>query len=103
LLSVNLKNPGSARVRPFCERGDLVRKENRYVCGRSLKANPQLDQKSGLGIYCASENPKQGYLVTQRDADFAVARLKGIDTTFLKIPAFILCYLLGQSERLLWG
>jgi hypothetical protein len=46
---------------------------------------------------------KQRYLVTQRDADFAVTRLKGIDTAFLKIPAYILCYLLGQSERLLWG
>jgi predicted AAA+ superfamily ATPase len=67
------------------------------------RAIPKLDKKSGLGIYCASENPKQGYLVTQRDADFAVTQLKGIDTTFLKIPAYILCYLLGQSERLLWG
>jgi hypothetical protein len=67
------------------------------------RSNPQLDKKSGLGIYCASENPKQGYLVTQRDADFAVTELKGIDTMFLKIPAYILCYLLGQSERLLWG
>ena len=67
------------------------------------KANPQLDTKSGLGIFCASENPKQGYLVTPRDADFAVTQLKDIDTVFLKIPAYILCYLLGHSERLLWG
>jgi uncharacterized protein len=67
------------------------------------KAKPQLDKKSGLGMFCASENPKQGYLVTQQEADFGVTRLKGIDTTFLKIPAYILCYLLGQSERLLWG
>jgi hypothetical protein len=66
------------------------------------KTNPQLDKKSGLGIYCQSENPKKGYLVTQRDADFTVTQLKGADTTFLKIPAYILCFLLGQSERLLW-
>ena len=66
------------------------------------KTRPQLDKKSGLGIYCASENPSQAYLVTQREADFAVSRLKAVDTTFLKIPAYILCYLLGQSERLLW-
>ncbi|MFW6374382.1 MAG: hypothetical protein ACOC3W_11850 [Thermodesulfobacteriota bacterium] len=52
-------------------------------------------------MFCASENPKQGYLVTQQEADFGVTRLKNIDTTFLKIPAYILCYLLGQSERLL--
>lgn len=66
------------------------------------RAKPQLDKKSGLGIYCASENPKQAYLVTQGEGDFAVSRLRAVDTTFLKIPAYILCYLLGQSERLLW-
>ena len=40
--------------------------------------------------------------VTQRDVDFAITRLKGTDTTLLKIPAYILCFLLGQSERFLW-
>jgi len=50
-------------------------------------------------IYCESEKPKQGYLVTQQDADFVVTRLKGIDTMFLKISAYILYYLLGQLER----
>lgn len=84
---------------------DIIVRSPAYVLPFEVKykANPQLDRKSGLGIYCASENPKQGYLVTQRETDFAVARLKGLDTTFLKIPAYILCYLLGQSERLLWG
>ena len=66
------------------------------------RENPRLDKKSGPGTYCASENPKQAYLVTKRDVDFALTQLKGIDTKFLKIPAYILCYLLGQSERLLW-
>jgi predicted AAA+ superfamily ATPase len=67
------------------------------------RATPKLDRKSGLGVYCASEKPNQAYLVSQGDADFGVARLKGLDTAFLKIPAHILCYLLGRSERLLWG
>ena len=86
------------------EEVDIIVKSPAYVLPFELryKANPQLDAKSGLGIYRASENPKQGYLVTQRDADFTIARLEAIDTTFLKIPAYILCYLLGQSERLLW-
>ncbi len=83
---------------------DIIVRSPAYVLPFEVKyrSNPTLDRKSGLGIYCASENPRQGYLVTQRDADFAVARLEGIDTAFLKIPAYILCYLLGQSERLLW-
>ena len=84
---------------------DIIVRSPAYVLPFEVKyrANPQLDKKSGLGIYCASENPKQGVLVSKRDADFAVTRLNGIDTTFLKIPAYILCYLLGQSERLLWN
>lgn len=83
---------------------DIIVRSPAYVLPFEVKyrSNPQLDRKSGLGIYCASENPKQGYLVTRRNADFSVTRLKGMDTTFLKIPAYILCYLLGHSERLLW-
>ncbi len=84
---------------------DIIVRSPAYVLPFEVKykARPQLDKKSGLGMFCASENPKQGYLVTQQEADFGVTRLKDIDTTFLKIPAYILCYLLGQSERLLWG
>ena len=83
---------------------DIIIRSPAYVLPFEVKykAKPQLDKKSGLGIYCASENPRQGYLVTQREADFAVSKLKETNTIFLKIPAYILCYLLGQSERLLW-
>ncbi len=83
---------------------DIIVRSPAYVLPFEIKyrENPQLDKKSGLGTYCLSENPKQGYLVTKRDGDFAVTQLKGIETKFLKIPAYILCYLLGQSERLLW-
>ncbi|PIU50109.1 MAG: hypothetical protein COS92_03140, partial [Desulfobacterales bacterium CG07_land_8_20_14_0_80_52_14] len=56
----------------------------------------------GLAIYSAREGIKQAYMVTKRERDFGVAELQGIDTKFLKIPAHILCYLLGQAERLLW-
>ncbi len=83
---------------------DIIVRSPAYVLPFEVKyrENPRLGKKSGLGTYCSSENPKQGYLVTKRDADFMVTQLKGIDTKFLKIPAYILCYLLGQSERLLW-
>lgn len=84
---------------------DIIVRSPAYVLPFEVKyrENPRLDKESGLGTYCSSENPKQAYLVTKREMDFAVTRLKGIDTSFLKIPAYILCYLLGQSERLLWG
>jgi predicted AAA+ superfamily ATPase len=61
-----------------------------------------LDATSGLAVYCAAEGVRQAYLVTKQDSDFGVTRLDGIDTQFLKVPAHVLCYLLGQAERLLW-
>ena len=83
---------------------DIIIRSPSYVLPFEVKysQNPSLDNKSGLGVYCSSEKPKQAYLVTKRDVDFAVTSLKGIKTSFLKIPAYILCFLLGQSERLLW-
>jgi len=61
-----------------------------------------LDSRSGLAVYCASEKIRRAFFVTKREADFATTRIKGIDTEFLKVPAHVLCYLLGQAERLLW-
>ncbi|MDX9820129.1 MAG: DUF4143 domain-containing protein, partial [Desulfococcus multivorans] len=83
---------------------DIIVRSPAYVLPFEVKykENPTLDRKSGLGIYCAAENPKRAYLVTKRDVDFDLTRLQDCDTLFLKIPAYILCYLLGQSERLLW-
>lgn len=83
---------------------DIIVRSPAYVLPFEVKykENPALDRNSGLGIYCAAENPKGAYLVTKRDVDFDLTRLQDCDTLFLKIPAYILCYLLGQSERLLW-
>jgi len=83
---------------------DIIVRSPSYVLPFEVKyrERPSLDKKSGLGVYCLSEKPKQAYLVTKRDVDFSVTQLQGLGTNFLKIPAFILCYLLGQSERLLW-
>jgi hypothetical protein len=84
---------------------DIIVRSPAYVIPFEVKykEQPSLDNSSGLGIYCKNENPKQAYLVTKRDIDFSVTKLKGIETIFLKIPAFILCYLLGQSEQMLWN
>lgn len=84
---------------------DIIVKSPAYVLPFEVKykEHPSLNSTSGLGIYCWSEKPAQAYLVTKRETDFSVTQLEGIATRFLKIPAFILCYLLGDSERLLWS
>ena len=64
--------------------------------------NPNLMETSGLVAYSRLENVQKAYWVTKRDSDFSVTTFKGMNTKFLKIPAHILCYLLGQAERLLW-
>jgi hypothetical protein len=40
---------------------DIIVRSPAYVLPFEVKYNakPQLDKKRGLGIYCASENPKQ--------------------------------------------
>jgi hypothetical protein len=53
-------------------------------------------------VYGEAERIRQAYRVTKQERDFGVATLEGIDTQFLKVPAHVLCYLLGQAETLLW-
>jgi len=70
--------------------------------------NPNLSSTSGLVAFCRLTEVKKAYWVTKIDKDFGVTQFGGLEdeygepTQFLKIPAHILCYLLGQAERLLW-
>jgi hypothetical protein len=66
------------------------------------KEKAPLDRKSGLAVYSQAENLAEAFLVTKAEDDFGVTRLPGLETEFLKVPAHILCYLLGQAERILW-
>lgn len=66
------------------------------------KEKATLEAKSGLAIYSEAEDIKHAYLVTKRETDFGVSFLDQTQTSFLKVPAHILCFLLGQAERLLW-
>jgi hypothetical protein len=72
------------------------------------REKPDLGSRSGLVAYCRLEKVKRAYWVTKQERDFGVTTFKdvvdehGEQTKFLKIPAHILCYLLGQAERLLW-
>jgi hypothetical protein len=64
---------------------------------------PRLHENTGLVTFCKIEGVKRAYWVTKLDKDFEVLRFEGLETEFLKVPAHILCYLLGQAERLLWA
>jgi hypothetical protein len=69
------------------------------------RESPSLGKDSGLVAFCRQTKIKNAYLVTKQDTDFGVTQVAGIEdlsgepTQFLKIPAHILCYLLGQAER----
>ncbi len=84
---------------------DIIVRSPAYLLPFEIKykEKPALGKDEGLVTYCRSEKPKQAYLVTKRDADFGAVQLDDLPTRFLKIPAHILCYLLGQAERRLWG
>lgn len=62
----------------------------------------ELEPSGGLAAYCTAENIKQAYMVTKSESDYGVIQLERMETQFLKIPAHVFCYLLGQAERLLW-
>jgi len=57
---------------------------------------------SGLKAFAVAQGIKWSYFITKDEKDFGLFRLPDLDATFLKIPAHILTYLLGQAERLLW-
>lgn len=67
-----------------------------------FRSNAELTEKDGLVSYCRHEKIKRAYLVTQSDLDFGVMKFPDEEASFLKIPAHIFTYLLGQAERLLW-
>ncbi len=83
---------------------DIIVRSPKYVFPFEVKyrEHPELGEKSGLVAFCRLEHIQRAYLVTKHDTDFGVVQIEGLPTQFLKVPAHILCYLLGQAERLLW-
>lgn len=83
---------------------DIIVRSPNYVFPFEVKYqdNPNMRANSGLVAFCRKEKVKYAYWVTKRDSDFGVTTFEDLDTKFLRIPAHILCYLLGQAERLLW-
>ncbi len=66
------------------------------------RESPTLGEKSGLAAFCQKEKVAQAYWVTKQEDDFGVEKVGDLTTKFMKIPAHIFCYLLGQAERVPW-
>ncbi len=82
---------------------DIIVRSPRYVLPFEVKyrKHPALREKSGLKQCCRLEGIDRAYLVTRRDRDFRV--LDFAETAKIpRIPAHILCLMLGQAERDLW-
>ncbi len=84
---------------------DAIVKSPRYVIPVEVKyrASANLEPSCGLATYC-KQDPKIrfAYFVTKEDKDFGIIELEGVAARFLKIPAHIFTYLLGQAEHRLW-
>ncbi|HYO13385.1 MAG TPA: ATP-binding protein [Thermoanaerobaculia bacterium] len=84
---------------------DVIVKSPRYVIPVEVKyrKTPTLDAADGLAVYCAKDpRVRYAYMVTREDRDFGVTDIEGLQARFLKIPAHIFTYLLGQAEHALW-
>jgi predicted AAA+ superfamily ATPase len=84
---------------------DVIVESPRYVIPVEVKyrKSASLDSADGLATYCAREpKVRYAYLVTREDRDFGITDLEGVPAKFLKIPAHIFTYLLGQAEHSLW-
>jgi hypothetical protein len=84
---------------------DIVVRSPKYVIPAEVKyrEDAPLEASSGLVAFCRESQAKQAYLVTKREEDFGTITFAGLATTFLRVPAHVLTYLLGQAERLLWS
>lgn len=58
-----------------------------------------LSPKDGIVGYCRETKAPTAYWVTRREQDFGLVRFPGVDAKFMKVPAHIFTYLLGQAER----
>ncbi|HSK80004.1 MAG TPA: ATP-binding protein [Thermoanaerobaculia bacterium] len=84
---------------------DVIVKSPRYVIPVEVKyrKSASLDAADGLATYCTKDpRVRFAYLVTREDRDFGAVTFEGVPARFLKIPAHIFTYLLGQAEHALW-
>lgn len=84
---------------------DVVVQSPKYVIPIEVKyrTTAELSATDGL-VKLARLHPeiRFGYMVTREDRDFGVSTFDGSGARFLKVPAHIFVYLLGQAEHALW-
>ena len=67
------------------------------------RSNAALSGSEGIVQYCRESNVTEAYWVTKDDRDFDVVTFTGVKNQFVRVPAHILTFLLGQAERVKWG
>ena len=49
--------------------------------------------------FCRQEDVPRAFWVTRREQDFGLVQFSGLATQFLRVPAHVFTYLLGQAEQ----
>lgn len=82
---------------------DMIVRSPKYIIPVEVKyrEHAEAEPKGGLLTYCRREGGRveRAYLVTKNDEDFGVVEQSDVPAKIIKVPAHILCYLLGLSER----
>ncbi len=65
--------------------------------------NAMLSEKEGIVAFSRETNPEFAYWITKREDDLGVVKFDDLNTRFLRAPAHIFTYLIGQAERLVWS
>jgi len=83
---------------------DIVVRSPGYVIPVEVKyrESAELEMSSGIVDLCRKEPVLQAYFVTKREEDFGPHEIPDVRGRLMRVPAHLLCYLLGQAERLLW-
>ena len=83
---------------------DMIVKSARRILPVEVKYRGEagLTPEDGLVVFCRQERVGTAYWITQRETDFDVVQIPGLATRFLRVPAHVFAYLIGQAERLLW-
>lgn len=79
---------------------DIVVKDTtaNVVFQEMYDAPATLSEKDPVLAYCSREKVSRAFLVTRDESDVTVFRIPGIDTEFVKVPAYTALYLLGRGE-----
>jgi hypothetical protein len=84
---------------------DIVLQSPNYTLPVEVKYQEAatLSEKEGIVAFCRETKPEFAYWITKREDDLGVVEFDGLSTRFLRAPAHIFTYLIGQAERLIWS